>query len=184
MKKAELRRLLLKSRQSMPVEEWREKSDRICFHLQSSLLFSQAQTILAYFSFRQEPDLSSLFIDNKKRWGFPLVEGKSLIWHSWKLGEQGKKGSYGIFEPSAQSPTLEPDEVDLILVPAVACDLRGYRLGYGGGFYDRMLSSPDWQVKPTIGIVFEFAYLEQLPIDDWDRQMHGVCTEFGLRMAK
>jgi 5-formyltetrahydrofolate cyclo-ligase len=184
MEKAELRHSLLKSRQSMPVEEWREKSDRLCSHLQSSSLFTQAQTILAYFSFRQEPDLSPLFTSTQHRWGFSRVEGKSLFWHSWKPGEQRKKGTYGIFEPSPDSPTLEPDEVDLILVPAVACDLRGYRLGYGGGFYDRMLSSPKWQVKPTVGIVFEFAYLAQLPIDAWDRQLHGVCTEIGLRMTK
>ncbi len=168
----------------MPVEEWREKSDRLCSHLQSSSLFTQAQTILAYFSFRQEPDLSPLFTSTQQRWGFSRVEGKSLFWHSWKPGEQRKKGTYGIFEPSPDSPTLEPDEVDLILVPAVACDLRGYRLGYGGGFYDRMLSSPKWQVKPSVGIVFEFAYLAQLPIDAWDRQLHGVCTEIGLRMTK
>ena len=168
----------------MPVEEWREKSDRLCSHLQSSSLFTQAQTILAYFSFRQEPDLSPLFTSTQHCWGFSRVEGKSLFWHSWKPGEQRKKGTYGIFEPPPDSPTLEPDEVDLILVPAVACDLRGYRLGYGGGFYDRMLSSPEWQVKPTVGIVFELAYLAQLPIDAWDRQLHGVCTEIGLRMTK
>ncbi len=168
----------------MPVEEWRQKSDRLCSHLQSSSLFTQAQTILAYFSFRQEPDLSPLFTSTQHCWGFSRVEGKSLFWHSWKPGEQRKKGTYGIFEPSPDSPTLEPDEVDLILVPAVACDLRGYRLGYGGGFYDRMLSSPKWQVKPSVGIVFEFAYLAQLPIDAWDRQLHGVCTEIGLRMTK
>jgi len=168
----------------MPVEEWREKSDRLCSHLQSSPLFTQAQTILAYFSFRQEPDLSPLFTSTQHCWGFSRVEGKSLFWHSWKPGEQRKKGTYGIFEPSLDSPTLEPDEVDLILVPGVACDLRGYRLGYGGGFYDRMLSSPEWQVKPTVGIVFELAYLAQLPIDAWDRQLHGVCTEIGLRMTK
>jgi 5-formyltetrahydrofolate cyclo-ligase len=184
MEKAELRHSLLKSRQSMPVEEWRQKSDRLCSHLQSSSLFTQAQTILAYFSFRQEPDLSPLFTSTQHCWGFSRVEGKSLFWHSWKPGEQRKKGTYGIFEPSPDSPTLEPDEVDLILVPAVACDLRGYRLGYGGGFYDRMLSSPKWQVKPSVGIVFEFAYLAQLPIDAWDRQLHGVCTEIGLRMTK
>ncbi|HEY9797131.1 MAG TPA: 5-formyltetrahydrofolate cyclo-ligase [Leptolyngbyaceae cyanobacterium] len=184
MEKAELRHSLLKSRQSMPVEEWRQKSDRLCSHLQSSSLFTQAQTILAYFSFRQEPDLSPLFTSTQHCWGFSRVEGKSLFWHSWKPGEQRKKGTYGIFEPPPDSPTLEPDEVDLILVPAVACDLRGYRLGYGGGFYDRMLSSAKWQVKPSVGIVFELAYLAQLPIDAWDRQLHGVCTEIGLRMTK
>jgi 5-formyltetrahydrofolate cyclo-ligase len=182
--KAQLRRSLLKTRQSMPVEEWREKSDRICFHLQSSPLFTQSQTILAYFSFRQEPDLSPLFKNTKHCWGFARCVDKSLSWHSWKPGEPLQTGAYGIFEPLSDSPGLQPHEVDLILVPTVACDVRGYRLGYGGGFYDRMLSSPAWQAKLTIGIVFEFADLPQLPVDDWDKQLHGVCTEIGLRMTQ
>lgn len=168
----------------MPVDEWREKSDRICFHLQSSPLFAQSQTILAYFSFRQEPDLHPLFKDSQQQWGFPQCVDKSLSWHSWKPGEPLQTGNYGIFEPTSDSPSLNPDQVDLVLVPAVACEVGGYRLGYGGGFYDRMLSLPAWEKKPTIGIVFEFAYLPQLPVDDWDRKLHGVCTEIGLRMTQ
>ena len=162
-------------------EEWREKSDRISNHLQSYPLFTQAKTILAYFSFRQEPDLSSLFSDNRK-WGFPRCVGNSLSWHSWKPGEPLQKGAFGIFEPHPDLPTLNPNEVDLILIPAVACDMQGYRLGYGGGYYDRLLNSPEWQSPPTIGIVFEFAYLPQLPVQEWDMQLNGVCTEVGLRM--
>ena len=83
------------------------------------------------------------------------------------------------FEPSAESPILEPDRVDLILVPCVACDLRGYRLGYGGGFYDRLLSAPEWKEKPTIGIVFQSAVVSELAIDPWDHPLQGICTEQG-----
>jgi 5-formyltetrahydrofolate cyclo-ligase len=93
-------------------------------------------------------------------------------------------GAYGIFEPHPDSPTLQPVEVDLILVPSVACDERGYRLGYGGGFYDRMLSSAEWALKSTIGIVFEFAYLPQLPTDKWDKPLQTVCTETKFNSIK
>ena len=175
--KSELRRILLQKRRSLPGEEWQQKSDHLCSHLQSSPLFSPARTILAYFSFRQEPDLSPLFTDSKRRWGFPRIEQKSLVWHRWMPGEPLFKGDYGIFEPHPDSPILMPHEVDLILVPAVACDARGYRLGYGGGFYDRLLSSADWASKSTIGIVFEFAYVSQLPVDPWDKPLHSICTE-------
>ncbi len=184
MEKVELRRSLLKTRQAMSSQEWQQKSDRICSHLQFSPLFTQANTILAYFSFRFEPNLSFLFSLNHCRWGFPRCVGKSLLWHLWKPGDSLQNGAHGILEPLPNSPTLQPVEVDLILVPAVACDYQGYRLGYGGGYYDRLLSSPEWASKPTIGVLFDFAYLPQLPTDTWDIQLHGVCTETGLRITK
>jgi 5-formyltetrahydrofolate cyclo-ligase len=184
LSKAQLRRKLLKLRQDMPLEDWRQKSDRLCAHLQASDFFLEASTILAYFSFRQEPDLSPLFVENSDQyqWGFPRCEGKSLIWHSWLPGNKSllQVGAYGIHEPSPNLPVLTAAEVDLILVPAIACDTQGYRLGYGGGFYDRLLSTPEWQSKPTIGIVFEAARLAVLPTDSWDRPLQRICTEVGL----
>jgi 5-formyltetrahydrofolate cyclo-ligase len=182
--KAAWRQSLLKIRQSMSQEEWQQKSDRICYHLQSSSLFTQAKTILAYFSFRREPNLSPLLTINHYRWGVSRCVEKNLIWHAWKTGDALQKGAYGILEPLPHAPILQPEEVDLILVPAVACDYQAYRLGYGGGYYDRLLSSPAWASKPTIGIVFHFAYLPQLPTEAWDVQLHGVCTETGLKMIK
>ena len=71
-------------------------------------------------------------------------------------------------------------KVDLIIVPTVACDRAGYRLGYGGGYYDRLLTSPEWQDCPTVGIVFDFAYLESLPSDSWDIKLQYICTESHL----
>lgn len=164
----------------MSVEEWREKSDRICTLLQSSPLFTQAKTILAYFSFGQEPDLSPLFAVTTHRWGFPRCVGESLYWHSWTPEEPLDTNAYGIKEPSPQALTINSFEVDLILVPSVACDYRGYRLGYGGGYYDRLLSSPEWSNKPTIGIIFDFAHLPQLPVESWDQPLQAVLTETQL----
>lgn len=178
--KTDLRRSLLKARRAIPAEIWREQSDRLCTHLQNTPQFIQAHTVLAYTSFRQEPDLSPL-ISGSKRWGFPRCVGKSLAWHVWSSTSRPfQTGAYGILEPHANEPTLDLATVDLILVPAVASDRQGYRLGYGGGFYDRLLSDPNWAAKPTIGILFDFALLPHLPIDPWDRPLHGICTETGL----
>ncbi len=187
MDKKALRKLILQQRQSLSEAEWKLKSDRLCDRLISASIFQQAQTILAYFSFRQEPDLSPLFNSDKnlaknsdKQWGFPRCVGKALVWHSWRPGEPLEKGAFGIQEPLANAPILSPEMVDLILVPAVACDRRGYRLGYGGGFYDRLLNDPQWSQKPTIGIVFEFARLPELPIDSWDKPLDAICTDLGF----
>ncbi|TAE02986.1 MAG: 5-formyltetrahydrofolate cyclo-ligase [Oscillatoriales cyanobacterium] len=181
--KTELRKSLLQTRKSLSAQEWREKSDRICNHLQNSPLFTQAKTILAYFSFRQEPDLSPLFTTPKK-WGFPRCVGSYLSWHIWQPGDALHTGIYGILEPLSDAPKIDQSEVDLILVPAVGGDLRGYRLGYGGGYYDRMLSKTEWESKVAIGIIFEFASIAQLPVDSWDQPLHGICTESGNLKSK
>ena len=177
--KSSLRREILYSRQSLSTEEWQHKSSLICDRLKNFTLFQEAQTVLAYFSFRQEPDLTPLF-DLDKNWALPRCVGKSLVWHLWQPGTELVTGKYGIQEPAANTPTIAPIAADLILVPTVASDSQGFRLGYGGGFYDRLLSSkPDLNV-PTIGIVFDFACGLQIPKDDWDCSLDFICTETKL----
>lgn len=179
--KTVLRKQLLQTRRSLSIADWQTKSLQICYHLQQSTQFIQAQTVLAYFSFRQEPDLRALFT-MAKTWGFPRCVDKSLIWHHWSPQSSLplQPGTYGIQEPHPDSAILNPEQVDLILVPAVACDRAGYRLGYGGGFYDRLLSHPDWADKPTIGIIFDLAHHPKLPTDPWDKPLTGICTESGI----
>lgn len=177
--KAQLRRTLLQKRLSLSQSEWQQKSINLCHVLATIPIFIKAQTVLAYFSFQQEPDLSFWFFDRcqHRQWGFPRCVGKSLVWHAWQPGDRLQTGTYNISEPDTNAPLLNLDRVDLVLVPAIACDNRGYRLGYGGGFYDRMLSSPLWAGKPTIGIIFDFAYLSEIPVESWDRKLDYICTD-------
>lgn len=183
--KADLRKRLLNARQSIPPQVWRQKCDRICSHLQQWDYFRQCRVILTYTSFRQEPDLSPLLAVHA-HWGLPRCVGKKLAWHYWSAQSSWplQKGAYGVLEPHPQSPLVDLSLVDLILVPAVACDVQGNRLGYGAGYYDRLLSQNGWRHIPTLGIVFEYARLPQLPKDVWDRPLKGVCTESGLFLVK
>jgi 5-formyltetrahydrofolate cyclo-ligase len=175
-----LRRQLLQQRQALAWVFWREQSERICIQLENSTQFQQAQTILTYCSHRQEPDLSYLLDRTDKLWGLPRCVGKNLLWHSWEPQQALVTGAYGISEPIADLPPLEPTEVDLMLVPSVGIDRSGYRLGYGGGYYDRLRADPLWRTVPTIGIVFDFGYVDVLPIDPWDLRLDGICTELGV----
>ncbi len=192
--KQALRRRLLAQRRALPAAQWLEKSDRLCQQLrQSGVLPSAASepaTLLAYFSTKQEPDLAPLFTpvsnDTSYRWGFPRCHGKVLRWHLWSPGDRLplQTNRYGILEPHPDAPQVEAAAVDLILVPAIACDIRGYRLGYGGGFYDRLLAQPDWAEVPTVGIVFAEALLPQVPVEPWDRPLQMVCTDRGSRIVR
>ncbi len=177
--KIQLRKKLIKQRQTLSDLEWQTKSDQICHKLASNSLFQQAKNVLAYFSYRQEPDLSPLFRNAslQKQWGFPRCLDKSLTWHWWQTPQILVPNKYSILEPLATNSLIKPEQVDLLLVPTVACDRLGYRLGYGGGYYDRLLSNPAWQNIPTIGITFEFAYLDKLPVENWDMTLNNVCTE-------
>ena len=177
--KSALRRKFLQQRQSLSIAEWRTKSDLICDRLKDCSLFQEAQTILAYFSFRQEADLTPLFKLNKS-WAFPRCVGKSLVWHLWQPSNSLQLGKYGIKEPLTTAPKIDPVAADLILVPTVACDRHGYRLGYGGGFYDRLLGSERCPQVSTVGIVFDSAYVAKLPTDIWDIKLNFICSETKL----
>ncbi len=165
----------------MPKRIRDEKSARICRHIQNWAVFGQSRLTLAYCTSKGEPDLG-LLLQQQRSWGLPRCEDKTLKWHRWYPTSPWalRTGNYGITEPDPDSPLIEPYKVDLILVPCIACDVSGYRLGYGGGFYDRMLSDPAWADKPTVGIVFEYARVPQLPRDVWDIPLDGICTESGL----
>ncbi len=185
--KRTLRKQLLAQRQALTAEDWQLKSDAVCLHLAQSEWVQKAQTILVYWSDRQEPNLSRLWEHHfpRKRWGLPRCVKQQLVWHEWQPTKvnQLQPGPYGILEPLSTLPVLEPSAVDLILVPAVGCDRQGFRLGYGGGFYDRLFSDPAWAKVPTIGIVFEFAYLTELTSDPWDYPLRAVCTETGITLS-
>lgn len=174
-----LRKEILRQRQSLSETEWQTKSNLICDRLINSSLVTQANTIFAYFSFRKEADLSSLFFLNKG-WAFPSCVGQSLIWNSWQPGKPLIQDKYGIKTPLKTAPIVSISSADLILVPTVSCDQKGYRLGYGGGFYDRMLAASQGLKIPTVGVVFDIAYVAELPRESWDIKLDFVCTETQL----
>lgn len=185
LEKKTLRQTLLKTRKALSEKEWHNKSNALCNHLtrylQESSLVSTGGTILSYFHFRQEPNLDPLFKLTDYRWGVPRCLDNQLSWHFWQWEDALVKGAFGIREPLPDAPLCLPEAVDLVLVPAVACDQRGYRLGYGGGFYDRLFEQPQWRKIPKVGIIFDLAFVPEVPVDPWDVPLDGICTDWGWR---
>lgn len=175
MDKQVLRQQFLAKRQALTTSQIQIKSQQICENIQAQSLFQTANTVLSYAAFRQEPDLQDL-LSLPKNWGLPRCVKKSLIWHHYRRGDPLESGKFGILEPHPDLPLLDWANIDLILVPALACSQKGDRLGYGAGFYDRFLANlPDKVI--TIGIVFDCCFAPTLPADPWDIPLDYVCTE-------
>lgn len=181
--KAELRKHFMAQRRALSSSDWSTLSAQICERLQAWSGFKEARTLLVYSSHCQEPDLTSIFQTPDKIWGLPRCQQQDLIWHICHPIQDREKlqpDRFGILSPQPNLPLIQVTTVDLILIPCVAIDRLGYRLGYGGGYYDRLLAKPDWQAIPTLGIVFESACVEQLPHQAWDLPLTGFCTESRL----
>jgi 5-formyltetrahydrofolate cyclo-ligase len=116
------------------------------------------------------------------RIAFPRIvaQGLPLEFHLVPDGEVLKRGSYGIHEPQAHWPSVMPH---LLLVPLLAFDRNGHRLGYGGGFYDRTLfayrSGAAHRIR-AIGLAYAAQEMEGLPAEAHDMKLDGVLTERGL----
>ena len=85
-------------------------------------------------------------------------------------------GRYGILEPPAGTREIPISNLDLVLVPGLAFDTAGHRLGRGAGFYDRFLADPNLRAV-TCGVGFEAQLLDNVPIDQWDIPLQAVATE-------
>ena len=107
----------------------------------------------------------------------PVVTGpqKPLTFRRWSPGEALSHGPFGIREPSVFAKILIPD---LLLIPLLAFDRSGNRLGYGGGFYDRTLKKLRKKGAPlAVGIAFAAQELESVPVAEFDQTLNWIVTE-------
>ena len=141
-------------------------------------------TVSGYFPIRSEADPLPL-LDELGRLGaicaLPRVAGAELplTFHVWEPGNTTQKGPFGTRVPPRDAPLLVPD---IVLVPMLAFDLVGMRLGYGGGFYDRTLEKlRDEGDCLAVGIAYAAQERDELPHDSYDEQLDWVVTEMGCR---
>jgi 5-formyltetrahydrofolate cyclo-ligase len=179
--KGQLRQFYKQQRLALGAELRHHLSRQICQNLRSSAIFAHSDRIFAYFAIQGEPDLTTLWqAFPHKVWVFPRCQGQELVWHPLtidRLAQDTYQGKYGLPMPRPQLPQVPLAEADLVLVPALALDKMGFRLGYGGGFYDRCLAK---HPVPTIGITYSQFVVDRLPRDGWDIPLGGICTDRGL----
>jgi 5,10-methenyltetrahydrofolate synthetase len=134
-----------------------------------------------YWPTQDEPDLRAVLAawlaeDPARIAALPVVVDKHqpMVFHRWQPGMPMRRGRYGIDVP-AQEEIVSPA---LLLIPCVGVDARGYRLGYGGGFYDRTLAALHPRPK-TLGVAFSATQVSTLPVEAHDIPLDGVLTDAG-----
>jgi len=174
--KASLRKKYKELRASLNGER-EKKSLLICRRAAEILTTLRADTVLLYSAIGSEADLTSLFevvLERGMTAFFPRCTGEGeMTFFAVEDLSALQRGSYGIPEPEEGSP-LEIWDSAVVFIPALAFDGEGYRLGYGGGYYDRFLSRFSG-VK--VGVAFDACVAERLPRESHDIKADYIITE-------
>lgn len=168
MDKQELRRYIRQRKRAMTEQEIGEKSEKLCRMLTQSDAFLRARTVYGYLPYNQEvrilPALEEA-LRQGKRVAVPKVYGEEMRFLYLDDLTRVETGYAGIPEPVADEPVAE-DKTALVLMPGLAFDPKGNRMGYGGGFYDRFLRREP--THPTIALCYDFQMVESIPTQDHD----------------
>jgi 5-formyltetrahydrofolate cyclo-ligase len=136
-------------------------------------------TASAYLAMEGEVDVTGLFARLPGwRWVLPRVESDlGLTFRDRDVGREDHR--WGMEQPADQGPVIPVAEIDVFLVPGMAFDSAGHRLGRGGGYYDRVLAARRGD-SVAIGITWSGGLMAALPVEDHDQQVDLVVTEDGV----
>ena len=177
--KAELRREALARRDALPAEIRKAAAEAITAR-PFPLAVAPGMIVSGFMPLKSEINplpLMRKFADAGARLALPVVagSGKPLIMRSWQWGEPLSSGVWGIREPGREAPEVQPD---ILLVPLLAFDRGGHRIGYGAGYYDLTIAQLRAK-KPiaAVGIAFAAQEIETVPRTAFDAKLDLVLTE-------
>ena len=168
MNKQELRRAIRERKRAMTEEEIVERSNALAEKFYNRPAYQAASTIYGYLPYNQEVRTVPMLqraLDEGKRVAVPKVYGEEMRFIYLEDLTQVSKGYAGIPEPIADAPVAE-DKQALVLMPGLAFDPQGHRIGYGGGFYDRFLAQEPHH--PTLALCYEFQMQAHLDTEEFD----------------
>lgn len=177
MKKDELRNLIKQKRQNMTEKEVKDKSRMLCDAIYKSDIYKKSDFIAIYMPLGNEADIGLIgkkaFSDGK-RVCVPVTEKKDIYFSEILPNDEFILGRFGIKEPKTKRCT---NAADTVLVPGLAFSAGGTRLGWGGGWYDRLLAKSN-AVK--VGIGYDFQISDESKAESHDIKMDFIFTESGL----
>lgn len=165
--KTHLRTKFKEERKSLDVEQI---SRDIVRNIRSQAFYKKAEHVMIFYPLKYEINLLDLLNDDKNFY-FPKVHGENLLVCPYESSVKFEKAAFNIYEPC--SAPVFPEILDLIFVPALAVDKKYYRLGYGGGYYDRFLKGCN--AVTAVAIPEDFI-IEELPHDIFDVAVEHVIT--------
>lgn len=181
MKKSELRQQILALRRDMEPQLHYEQSVLAQKVLVCSEPFKRARYLALYSSVNKEVATQDLFtaaVDTGKQVFYPRVKGQTLQFYAVNDLAELTTGCFGVLEPTSGA-VINPQGLDLIVVPGVAFDFEGRRLGYGKGFYDRFLVLTSCDCV-SVGLGFDFQLSKRLPDEQHDQKVSFLATESGF----
>ncbi|WP_099189973.1 5-formyltetrahydrofolate cyclo-ligase [Tepidibacter mesophilus] len=181
--KKEFRKKVISERKKQGSDIINSNSELIFQNLLKLDEIKEANTIMAYLNFNNEvktDNIINYFLSKDQKVIVPITilnEKKLLLSQIKDIETEVSIGTYGIREPKSEFiRPVNVKELDIVIVPAVAYDINGYRLGYGGGYYDRFLESIRDDCI-TIGIAFEIQLFDEIPKENHDAQLDYIITE-------
>ena len=182
-----LRRHFRAERRALPSAAQQQHAQAIARALRLSDEVANAQTIGLYWSADGEVDLAPLVtsLDPGKQLALPVVSAKGQMdFYRYHPGDALAPNRFQIPEPRPQAGLVQGNELDLLLIPLVAFDASGTRLGMGAGYYDRYLGALPAAERPyTIGIAHQVQRSDEpLPSAAWDVALDAVVTEAGWQL--
>lgn len=179
--KQHLRQAAKQIRHSLSQGFVKHASDEIVSHLCDWEIFDIARNIAIFAPLPGEPDLTALLKhgDDRHRFAFPRIDSvRRLQFHFVSdIGELNTPNRFGIAEPMPSREAVPLSQIDLLLVPALALDPSGNRLGFGGGYYDRMLAEYS---GVSVGVVFAEQMMPSVPSEIHDRTVDFILTQKGI----
>jgi len=175
------RERLIGERLAIPAETRAELTGRMVRHLDAAVGKVEGRVASFYWPFRGEPDLrpwAARVVANGGRTALPVAveKGRPLVFRAWKLGDKLERGVWNIPVPAAGEEVLP----DIVVAPLVGWDRALYRLGYGGGFFDRTLEALREKNPLVVGIGYAMTELATIHPQPHDIPMQAIVTEEGM----
>ena len=185
MEKSELRKHALDLRERLNKEQFENKSESIMQHLKDYIEKNRLNCIASFASFQKEVSTLSInkwILESGYTLLLPRINTKEKMMEFYQVTQLDSlvKSKFGILEPDPLSCVkADYSALNCVITPGVVFDRLGYRIGYGGGFYDKFFSSLS-NTPLRVGICFDLQVVKKVPAESFDQRVSVLITESGI----